>query len=248
MRKIIALSSGIVFFVLTTCAFGVDRNRENNVSKLSVQGNGKIEVPADLFKVSVGVLTTDKKLDQAMNMNSDKMKNVEEVFGSLGLSKDEYKTSGFSVNPVFSPRPKNVSSKWERKIISYEVSNTFEVKSTNIKLIGKLLQSAADAGANKIGDINFGLSNPNVYRGDAIKAAVNNANNDAMALANAAGLSLTKIIDISLNNFYVPNLRMSNASFALKDGSSFNSVPVNPGMIKLNVDVNIVYEVQPSAL
>jgi uncharacterized protein YggE len=52
-----------------------------------------------------------------------------------------------------------------------------------------------------------------------------------------------KKIDLRLNNFYMPSMRMANQSFALGAAESSHNVPVNPGMITLNVSVNIVYEI-----
>jgi uncharacterized protein len=167
MKKTITLAT--VLMLTAVCSFAAIENNEVSISKMTVQGTGKIEVTADQFQVNIGVQTIDKTVENAMNNNTVKMKKIEKVLADTGIQKIEYKTSGFSLSPVFSQRPKNADQNWKRKIVGYQVNNAYQIKSTNMAIIGELLQKTATAGANNIGDITFGLSDPYKYRAEAIK-------------------------------------------------------------------------------
>ncbi|MCF7790395.1 MAG: SIMPL domain-containing protein [Victivallales bacterium] len=239
MKKLIILAGAL--FLSLTC-FAVQN--KDCISRMSVQGSGKVEVPADQFEMSIGVKVIDKSAENGMEINSEKMGKVKEVLTEVGINKKEYKTSGFSVKPVFSRRPKNAPGNWKREIVGYQVDNGFNVKSKKMDAIGHLIQKAVAAGANNISNITFSLSNPYKYRAEAIETAVKNAEKDADALLKATGQETVKILDISISNFYVPSRRYSNAMFTMEKADAADSVPVNPGTINVNVKVNIDFQIR----
>ena len=213
--------------------------------KISVQGTGKISVPADQVEISIGVKTTNVSAKEAINKNTEKMKAVKDVLTKIGIPEKEYKTSGFNLSPIWSKAPRNYDASYEKKIVSYSVTNAYRIKTQKIDLSGELIAKSAEAGANNISDINFGIAKPQDYRKEAIQFAIKNARSDADAIAEAANQKIEKILNINLNNFYVPTARMSNKIFAAEGVmDSVQNIPVNPGEISIDVSVNVTYKIK----
>jgi uncharacterized protein len=234
---IVTMCCSFVLFAESKCDF---------IPQLSVQGIGKISVTADQLEVSIGVKTTGATVKDVMNQNTEKMNAVKEKLNEIGIIDNEYKTAGFNLMPVWSYPPKKYDPSYKRKIIGYSVANAYRVKTEKLNLAGKIIAECARVGANDIGNINFSVARPQKYRAEAIQLAVKNATEDADALASAAKQKIIKVLNISLNNFYVPVARMSNQMYLAEGASArVQSVPVTPGEISIEVTVSVIFEISP---
>jgi uncharacterized protein len=214
--------------------------------KITVSGTGKISVPADQLEVNVGVKTTGTSVKDVMNQNSEKMKAVKKALDQLGITEKEYKTVGFNLSPIWSQSPKKYDSNYKKEIVGYSVTNAYRIKTLKIKMTGEIIAECASAGANDIGDIKFSVEKSQNYRKEAIQFAMKNARADADSIAEAAGQKIVNVLNVNLNNFYVPVARMSNQLYAAKGISdSVQNIPVNPGEISIDVSVNVTYRIMP---
>ena len=72
-------------------------------------------------------------------------------------------------------------------IIGYTASNTVEVTTYDLSLIGKLIDTANQAGANSVGNLSFGLQNPEPVTEQALGQAAKQAQAHANAIAAGLG-------------------------------------------------------------
>ena len=207
---------------------------------LGVKGYATIRKPADELQINIGVISRGKTAESALKKNSADMRNLTESLIGAGLVHGEYKTGYFSIRPIYSERPKNAPQDWEPEIIAYEVSNSLSLRTDKIKLAGPLIDAAAKSGANNINNINFGLKDPQMYRGDAITAATKNALADAQALSKAAGVNLVRIRTISLDDANVPPPAPRGMLFAK---AMAESVPIEAGDVEVSASVTVFYEI-----
>ena len=97
MKKWICFALAIAFLPL----FG------NDVPKLTLSATGTIRKPADELQLKVGVITLGTTAQEALQENSGKMQEIVGKIEWAGLTKDDYETSQFAINPVYSPYPVN---------------------------------------------------------------------------------------------------------------------------------------------
>jgi hypothetical protein len=124
------------------------------------------------------------------------------------------------------------------------VDNTVYVVVRDLANLGDLLDSSISAGANTINSIQFDIADDSAAVKEARLKAVEDAKVQAKELADAAGITLGEIQNIS---FY------DNSPYPVYEGKgggggmaydAASSVPIQPGQLSISVSVNINYEIK----
>jgi uncharacterized protein YggE len=117
-------------------------------------------------------------------------------------------------------------------IVGYTASNTVQVTTTDLSLIGRLIDTANQAGANSVGNLNFGLQNPEPYAEQALNQAAKQAQAHANAIA--AGLGAKTGVVISAQEGYT-------ATPVLVSGvlSATPTTPIQTGTVSVTASVTI---------
>ncbi len=217
---------------------------EPEVAKLTLNATGKINRPADELQMKIGVITLQETAEDALEENSEKMRAIMESLEDLGLVEEDYETSHFSINPTYSPYPKNPPLGWKPSIVGYEVKNTLQIHTQKLDLIGRVIDAANEEGANAITDLHFGVRSPRNYWKEAITAAATNAVSDARAIALATGVELVRVLSLSLNQTYVRSPQLNVASFAKEGACGDAAPPIEIGEVTIEASVSIVYEIR----
>lgn len=239
----------ILCFACMTATSATAGGETDLIPQLTVRGNATIQVPADQLQMQVGVTSEAKTVKQALDENTKKIQAIEQVFKKIGLSRKEYKTGRFQIQPRWSTRPPKYHDNWHAEIIGYRVNNHFSIKTRQIELGGKIIESCTRAGANTIDSIIFNLATPREYRSKAIAAATNNARADANALAAAAELRLGEVLDINLDDATSTPLRSRSMAFSAEMAkSAAPSLNLSPGEVTVHASVTITYEISGSLM
>ncbi len=142
-----------------------------DVPKLTLSASATIMKPSDELQLKIGVVTLGLTAEEALAENNYKMQGVVANLESLNLTKGDYETSHFSINPTYTPYPKNPPENWKPSINGYEVTNTILIHTPKLDMAGKIIDMSNRAGANSITDIKFGLRNSRDYWTEALAAA-----------------------------------------------------------------------------
>ncbi len=227
----------LALFLPLVSLFGVNPD----VPQLTLSASATLRKPSDELQMKIGVVTRGDTARDALAQNSFRMQNAIDRIERIGLTKDDYETSHFSINPIYSICPPNPPSNWRAEIVGYEVTNTLLIHTPKLDMAGEIIDSANDAGANSITDIRFGLRNPRDYWNEALASAGSNAVKDAAAIAQSTGVRLVRVLSISLNNTQVSSPTHSIALFSKVAGSA---PPIEPGEVSLTANVTVVYEIE----
>ena len=237
MKSVIA----VMFLALIFGAFSVSRAQDGRDEKrtLSVNGRGEASAEADVAYLRLSVETMAESASQAVKENAEKTNNVMGTIKARLGEDDKVSTAGYSLTPVYEYN--NQTNKSEFK--GYRASNQIMVEAHNLKEIGKIIDSTTEAGLNKIEGVSFDTTKRAEYRREALRAAVQDARATAETVAKAAGVSITKILQLSPSYDYpTPVYR----DYALSKTAVAESAPtpVEPGDITVSASVNIVFEIE----
>ena len=213
--------------------------------KLTVRGEAELEKPADQMRLKVGVITENRDADEALQENNDRMRAVIVALQRVGLSEDEYQTGRFQIRPQYSRRPRQPAPDWKPQIIGYEVTNSVTVKTTKLDLAGEVIGAANEAGANTVDVVGFDLADKRKYRAEALREATKNAREDAAIVADAAGLTLVRIVAVSVDYTPVRPVNMDFGAPARAMAEGGGAPPITPGDVTVTANVTIVYEISP---
>jgi uncharacterized protein YggE len=145
-------------------------------------GSATISVNPDQAKLAVGVVTQGATAQDAGQQNASLTTTVLNALkGVLGTA-GTIQTISYSVSPRYSTTQGQTSV-----IIGYTVSNTVEVTTTDLSIIGRLIDTASQAGANSVGSLSFSLQNPEPVTQQALGQAAKQAQAHANAIAAGLG-------------------------------------------------------------
>lgn len=212
-----------------------------DIPTLTLSASATIMKPSDELQLKIGVVTLGATAEQALAENSFKMQGVVANLETISLTKGDYETSHFSINPTYTPYPKNPPENWKPSINGYEVTNTILIHTPKLDMAGKIIDMANRAGANSITDIKFGLRNSREYWTEALAAAGSNAVKDAKAIAGATGVQLGRVLSITLNHTQVSSPHLNIASLAKAIDAT---PPIEPGEVSITANVTLIYEIE----
>jgi uncharacterized protein YggE len=161
--------------------------------QIVVSGRAEKRIPADRAALQIAVETKAQTADTAGLENARVQQAVLEALQRVGVDSKNITTAGYSVTQDF---------RYERgeqppKPDGYTARNTIRVEATRLDQIGRLLDAALAAGANRIDGIDFMASTATEARRALLAAAIANARADAEEMAKAAGGSLGSLIELS---------------------------------------------------
>ncbi|GAB4218661.1 MAG: hypothetical protein Fur009_0570 [Candidatus Microgenomates bacterium] len=227
----------IVFWLIKIfdISYPINITTRTKSAELAVVGQGKIDVSPDIFYVSAGVVVDNKKTvkevqDQIDDINS----KIINLLKSYGLSKENLKTTNYSINPKYS-----YDKDGNNQIISYLGSVNLRVKVKDLSLLSKIIEGVILAGANEIYGISYEIDNPDKFQEQARKIAIENAKSQAKKLASNLGIRLSKITNIVEGQ---PGDYQPIAAPMTGGGGLEKSVVIEPGTQTITSTVTLYFE------
>ena len=229
MRMFPALATAIVL-ALPAAA-------ETVPATIAVTGEGKVEMAPDMAMLSLGVMTQADTAAAALKANSDGLSGALDRLKAAGIEGRDIQTSGLSLHPNIDYS----STGREPQVRGYTASNMLTVRLRDLSVLGQTLDAVVTEGANTLNGLSFGLQNPDEATDEARRRAVADAAHKAALYAEAAGVTLGRIVTISeQGNYGGPQPMMMAEARLAKDAGS---VPVASGEISIGATISVVYEI-----
>lgn len=204
-------------------------------------GEAVVYARPDQVKVGIGVVTRASTAQMAASQNAAQLQSVLEKLRAALAGKGEIRTLGYSLNPVWNyPRDGGKPS-----ITGYTATNTVEVTSSDLPGIGKLLDAAAQAGANNIQGIQFTLQHEAAERAEALREATLDARANAESMAAALGMKLGTVLLVEQGASITPIRPLFRAE-QLAAPAAAAPTPVEEGPIEVRANVTLTVALAPA--
>jgi uncharacterized protein YggE len=206
--------------------------------RIVVTAQGESALAPDMAVLTLGVMRQAETARAALDAANAAMAEVTAAMKAEGIAARDLQTSNLSIAPVFDYTAASEENR-PPKITGYEVNNTLMVRVREIGKVGAILDKAVTLGVNQGGGISFTNDDPTGALSAARGQAVRNASAKAKTLAEAAGVGLGKVIEIS-EQTYMPQ----PVTFAMKARDAAPAaVPVEAGENAYRVDVTVTFEI-----
>ncbi|RFC67566.1 MULTISPECIES: SIMPL domain-containing protein [Mesorhizobium] len=212
---------------------------ERMLPRITVTGEGQATMVPDIAILTIAVMREAKTARDALTANNDAMAAVIAAMKSSGIAERDLQTTGIQINPRYE-YPQKADGGQEAVLAAYQVTNTLSVRIRDIEKTGEILDKSVSLGVNQGGDISFSNENPAQAREEARKKAVADAIAKAKTLAEAAGVSLGNVLEISETSPVSPPIPMVQAKFRADAAGA----PVQAGENSYVVQVNMTYELR----
>ncbi|MDP3785304.1 MAG: SIMPL domain-containing protein [bacterium] len=216
----------------------------NDISKLdfqspaiSVTGEGKVFAKPDLGVITLAINSEAKGVEEAQAGATQASNRIFEALKSKGVEEKDIKTTNYSTSPQYDyPDGK-------RRLLGYQVSQSFEVKIRELAQTGAIIQAASGAGANQVGGLSFTTEDPTKLQSEVRDKAIEDAKTKAGELAKKLGIKLGKIIGFNEFGGVSP---LPYYGVAERGGLGGDFVPpqVPVGENEIRVNVNITYQIK----
>lgn len=206
--------------------------------RITVSGEGEATVAPDMALLSLSVMREAKTAREAMDANNDAMAAVIAAMKSFGIAERDLQTAGIQISPRYDYTNKPDGSQ-QAQLAAYQVTNTLSVRLRDVDKAGEILDKAVSLGVNQGGNVTFSNEDPSATVTEARKKAVANAMAKAKTLAEAAGVHLGRVLEIS--DQAVQPMPMP---IRAKAYDAAGAAPVQAGENSYSVQVTVTFELK----
>ena len=197
-------------------------------STVQATGTASVSVTPDQATINVSAVTQAATAQDAANQNATLATNIQSALTAVIGSSGTLKTISYSVSPNYN-NPQNSAP----VLIGYTVTNTIQVTLSDLSIVGKVIDTATQAGASRIDGLSFGLKDDTSARTQALKAATVQAKAKADAMASSVGLHTGSFLVIQEAGAVVQTLTPSPIATA---------TPIQVGNLSVTGNVTISVE------
>jgi hypothetical protein len=202
-------------------------------ASITAVGTATVSVTPDVARVDVGVFTQGATAQDASAANATQASAIITALQVLLGADANIKTINYSLSPVYNNPPPGQNP----SIIGYSVSNTVQIRLTDLSKIGRTIDTAIQSGANRVQGISFDLQDRNPPTAQALKAAAINARAQADAIAAGLNVHTGAVVHAS------EGVNTSTPVLGLTAGAA--TTPVQTGLVVIQASVTLEVAITP---
>lgn len=155
---------------------------EETVTRITVNGMGRVEVAPDRAVISFGVENTGKELAPLKKANDQAAKKAVDALIRSGVSRKDIYTSNYNISYNYDYRQKA-----EKREKVYTVRNQFRLTLDNVEKVGEVITILERNGVNTIQGVNYTTSKAKELKLQALERAYLDARRKAEHIAKLEG-------------------------------------------------------------
>lgn len=224
-------------FILIFVAFiaGNPLWAEQETGRLTVTGMGAVDAAPDMAWITMGVVEEAATAKEAMDAASQSMAAVITRLASVGIAEKDMQTQGINLSPKYDNRRHETGE--PPKIVGYVYSTNLRVRVLDLPKLGDVLDMVVRDGANRFNGLQFTVQHPKPLQDEARTAAIQDAMSKAQMMAEAAGISVGRILSLSENGGNRAPMMMAEMAMARDTG------PIAVGEVTMQSTVTMVFEI-----
>ena len=212
-------------------------------SAFRVSATGDVYAKPDTAEISLGVekeaKTVAKAQEEINEINSQLIDDLKE----LGVESKDIKTTQYGINPRYEYERQS----GKRNLVGYQATVNILVKTKDFEKLNEIIDTATNAGINRLNGLSFVIEDKDAVRAEARDQAIDKAKVKAEAIAKTSGISLGKIINVSVSDsgYSAPRAYYEmDTTQSMGGGKMAEATQVEAGETKISVSVTLSYEIK----
>ena len=201
---------------------------------IRVEGSASVDVAPDRASVAFAVETREEDAAGASGGNADRMDAVLRALRGAGIEGLELETFGYSLRPEYSTD----NQRRTREVVAYIAVNNVRATISDVNGVGRVIDTAIGAGANRVAGISFFASDTEAARNEAMALAVRDARAEARVIAEALGYELGPPLEVNGGSQRPVPLPM-DTGLAMMERAQAAPTPVEAGDQTVTANVSI---------
>ncbi|MGY3436507.1 MULTISPECIES: SIMPL domain-containing protein [unclassified Marinovum] len=186
--------------------------------------------------LTFGVSHQSATAEAAMTLVNDGVRALFERLNTLGVQPRDIQTTTLGLDPIWSERDRLAPGE-AAEIVGFNARNDMSIRLRNLEGIGEVIGLLVTDGANRLYGISFGLRDMDPLQNEARRRAVADAGARAQLYAQAAGVRLGPVQQISEPGGY----QSPGPLYARAEAMMASDVPVAAGELSVRAQVTMVF-------
>jgi uncharacterized protein YggE len=222
------IAGGVGFALADTGATAPSSN-----STVSVNADATVERAPDRATVTVAAVGRGETAEAARNNLTG---DADAITSALEAEGANVTSSRFQIRPDYE------ESREGREQVGYVAIHTVEAETSDVTTAGTLIDTAVDAGADRVEGVRYSLSEETrqAAREEALTTAMDNARTDAEVVAAAEGQSVGDAVTIQTSNHGRPVVYAEAAAA----GDAGGRTTIEPGQVTVDASVSVTYDLE----
>lgn len=212
---------------------------------LSINAEATASRAPDIAFLSAGVSEERKTAKEAMQAQAAAMNGLMRALENAGVEARHIQTSGLSLHPRYDyiqTKNKSGTKSGQQVLAGYVASNQVTAKVVDLDALGGTIDAMVAEGGNRLGGIRFALEDDSVVTDEVRFKAMEKAQARAKLYADAAGLTIKRIVSIDEGGTYGGMEHQVYASARMEMVADSAPTPVSGGELSYTSNVSVVYE------
>lgn len=205
-------------------------------------GQATVDARPDIATLSIMVNVSSKDAADAKKQADDRVAQYFDFLQKSGIEKKDIDAANLSTQPEY-----DYTKEGKSILKGYRAVRQVQVTLRQLDKLNELLDGALKSGLNEIRSVELGVTNPDKFKEQARKAAMDNATKQASALAAGFNATLGPVYSIRYrvaNYQPMPMARMYKAAGAAADTSAEQTYEQQS--IHFDDQVDVVFEIKPN--
>jgi uncharacterized protein YggE len=203
-------------------------------------GIATVSAKPDQAIIDIGVVTQASTAVAVAAQNAKQTDALLEDLRKVVGGSDQIKTTSYSVRPNFQyPKPGAPAT-----ITAYTATNVVEVTLNDLALVGKLIDTVIQSGANNIQKLQFGLKSPQAARSQALREAAAQAKVSAEEIAAGLGVRVIRVLSAEESE-PAEEFGMMKKAAPPPGATAPPTTQVEAGVVEVSATVTLRVEVAP---
>ena len=196
---------------------------------MKITGKGKISVKPDRIRLNMTMEESYKEYEVTLSQSSDTTKILKDLFVSFGFQKDQ---------------------SWKKRLVGYTYTHRMLIEfDADNKKLGEILYALAHNVITPEISIEYTVSDPEKYKDELLKNAIEDSKHKAKVLAHAANIELGDIvsIDYSWGEINFVSEPIQNFAFASAEktmGSPGYDIDIEADDIDVTDTVTVIWKIK----
>ncbi|MFD1737254.1 SIMPL domain-containing protein [Bacillus salitolerans] len=197
--------------------------------KIKVMGTGIQTVVPTQGVITLGVVTDGKSLSTIQQENSLSTSRVIQSLLQLGVEKNDIQTTQYRVDPIYEYNEN------QPLLLGYKVTHLLQVKISDLKNVGIIIDTAVQNGVNSVSDLRFEVLNRDAIYNRALQKAFLQAKQKAFDLSRVMGVNIHPT-PISITENYQEVIRPTPYAVSLAE-----TTPIMPGQQEITANIHVEF-------
>lgn len=202
-----------------------DNNLHNRTMTLT--GQGQVTAVPNMAVIHLGVQTTGENLVNLQSENAQITQSIIQALQRMGVS--DIKTFQYTIDKIYDYENGRQLDR------GFSVRNILEIRTSNLDMVGRIIDTAVNLGANVVELISFDVSNREYYYQQALNIAVMNAIQKSKSISMNLGIPADPVPTHIVENSVAPIQPFYRQELAA-------TTPIMPGNIKIEANVTVDFE------